>query len=734
MIGKGGLWDDSEYQNAIRKCTKIAYEDYQFTDLALQETEAILNNLRIGIQKILEYIWNKTSDNSTAETAKEVAKQLEAIKQSLEEEIVKKIESVRESLNAKQRALNYFSIAFMGKTKAGKSTLHAIMTGEGWDAIGVGKQRTTRSNRVYEWNNLRIIDTPGIGAPDGKTDEEIAQSVISESDVICYVVTNDSIQESEFKFLRLLKENAKPLIILLNVHKNFRDSRRGPYELEKFINNPDKLFAYDGSSGLGGHIERIRRYARQHYGNDYFEIIPVMLLAAQLSCEPQHQHHKDELFNASRMQNFYEGIRLSLIEYGAISRSQTLLGSTVIDIEAPCQLVKKHSENCKTLTNTLKNKREAIRNNIQKSANDACESLKYQIESVFQDALNAIPSFAEDYWNHSESSLQHGWEQKLKNIRFKERLGTAYQEVITTFGKQVEEYLKEVGNELQIIAQLGGMTFSFKKQDSDDERNFFRIGGGILAVAGAVMAFIPPVAGAALIIGLVGGVISFIGGFFKSKDQKRREAVANISSSLDNQLNNQKQITLSKAVEQLYKNCDDVGKNIDKYFNDLIEGLEAIAQQLNSAQSQLQNQVNNLNNAYAKRIIDWSFKCYESLTSESIDSTIARVNRNFGRNINIEVKVFLQLQRTQDEINRVIQEDICIQIPQSPILADTSKSNIPTPTLLEPEAATKPKEKFQGVVGIDLGTTNSQDLRNWHKVLAGAKPPPRDNLNQTKHI
>lgn len=104
-----------------------------------------------------------------------------------------------------------------------------------------------------------------------------------------YVVTNDSIQETEFKFLRRLKENAKPLIILLNVHKNFRDSRRGPYELERFLKNPDKLFAIDGSSGLGGHIERICRYARQHYGNDYFKIVPVMLLAAQLSYEPERQ-------------------------------------------------------------------------------------------------------------------------------------------------------------------------------------------------------------------------------------------------------------------------------------------------------------------------------------------------------------------------------------------------------------------------------------------------------------
>jgi predicted GTPase len=112
------------------------------------------------------------------------------------------LKGVRKSLNAKQRDLNHFSIAFMGKTKAGKSTLHAIITGEGWDAIGVGKQRTTRFNRVYEWKNIRIIDTPGIGAPGGKTDEEIAQSVIEESDVICYVVTNDSIQETSLASCR----------------------------------------------------------------------------------------------------------------------------------------------------------------------------------------------------------------------------------------------------------------------------------------------------------------------------------------------------------------------------------------------------------------------------------------------------------------------------------------------------------------------------------------------------
>lgn len=269
------LLSGPEYDEAIEQCAKIAREDYKYAEVALEATKSVLKDLGHNLLQVIQEIQHKTNSNGKATTAKEVAIQLNNSTQYLTNEIITKLESVRESLHAKQRALNYFSIAFMGKTKAGKSTLHAIITQDGWEAIGVGKQRTTRFNRVYEWKNIRIIDTPGIGAPGGKTDEEIAESVIEESDVICYVVTNDSIQETEFQFMKLLKEKAKPLIILLNVKHNLRDSRR----LEHFLKDPNKLFAMEGKSGLSGHIDRIRRYAQQHYANDYFTLDYPILLA-----------------------------------------------------------------------------------------------------------------------------------------------------------------------------------------------------------------------------------------------------------------------------------------------------------------------------------------------------------------------------------------------------------------------------------------------------------------------
>lgn len=644
-----------EYDDAIQQCAAVATEDYNFTELALEGTYSALKNLEEGIKNQLEAIQKKTSGKGQSKTAAEVVKQLDTTRKTLTVEIIKELESVRESLSAKQRALNHFSIAFMGKTKAGKSTLHAIITGEGWDAIGVGKQRTTRFNRVYEWKNIRIIDTPGIGAPGGKTDEEIAQSVIEESDVICYVVTNDSIQETEFGFLQVLKEKAKPLIILLNVKNNLRDSRR----LEHFLKDPDKLFAMDGKSGLGGHIERIHRYAKQHYANDYFDVVPVLLLAAQMSREPAHKERKDKLFKESRIQAFLDSIRVSLVEHGVIRRSQTLLGSTVGSIEHSQKWVTEQAESYQQLTDTLKNKRETIQKQIKAAAKDNIESLLQQIEAIFQDVLNAIPSFAEDHWDSNEIGLKLGWDKKLKAIRFEERLKNAYQETTQKFNKDVQEAIEEVGNEFKLIGKLGGGNFSFNEQDSNNFRDFVRIGGSLLLITGTVLTFFAPPLGIA--IRIVAGIVSMVTGFFKSKDQKRREAVQNISNSLTYQLSNHQQTTLQQAKGEFGKSCDSVAMNVNIYFEELIAGLEAIATQLETAKTKLSGTANYLNRAYAKRIIDWCTDQHEALTDENISRSIAKVQRDFGRNMSIQTKSKFQLQKSQDDIKRVLQEDVSIQ-------------------------------------------------------------------------
>jgi hypothetical protein len=106
--------------------------------------------------------------------------------------------------------------------------------------------------------------------------------------------------------------------------------------------------------------------------------------------------------------------------------------------------------------------------------------------------------------------------------------------------------------------------------------------------------------------------------------------------------------------------------NIDAYFAELIQGLEAIATQLEEAKNKLSGTANYLNRAYAKRIIDWSTEQQEPLTVQGIKQTIYKVERDFGRSMKIVKKSQVPRLKSLDDIKHILQEDI-------------SFSNLPSP-------------------------------------------------------
>ena len=215
------------YSEAIQKRAKITKEDIRVALEHLKSTESSLTIIKHEINQLVSK-GDRNAINYGADSINETSDEYNKITSELlkyfNNEIPLQIEALQQLLIKKQKASLFFSIAFIGRTKAGKSTLHSILTNEGEDFIGVGKQRTTRFNRVYENNLIRIIDTPGLDAVDsdngGRRDEDIALSIVDEVDVICYLVTNDNIEENEFEFLRSLRKSQKKVIILLNFKKN----------------------------------------------------------------------------------------------------------------------------------------------------------------------------------------------------------------------------------------------------------------------------------------------------------------------------------------------------------------------------------------------------------------------------------------------------------------------------------------------------------------------------------
>ena len=201
------LLSGTSFAKKIKDMAKISQQDLsiaedimtRYNDELLAESEEINKNI-LGLKK-------------QQRKEKEVEKLIEdiiATNDWIRKEAHKAVSDNLIVLDKKKRTINYFTIAFMGRTKAGKSTFHKVITHEEDDDIGEGKLRTTRFNRSFYWENIRIVDTPGIGAPGGKSDTETASSIIDEADLICYIVTDDSIQTTEFDFLIPLKERSKP--------------------------------------------------------------------------------------------------------------------------------------------------------------------------------------------------------------------------------------------------------------------------------------------------------------------------------------------------------------------------------------------------------------------------------------------------------------------------------------------------------------------------------------------
>ena len=296
----------------------------------------------------------------------------------------------------------------------------------------------------------------------------------------------------------------------------------------------------------------------------------------------------------------------------------------------------------------------------------ALELQRQQIEEIFQDAFNTIQEFAEDYWEeYDENRLNRVWKQKLNQIKFEQRIKIACDEAAEQFNDQVKESLEEIGKELQLISELNSSNFSFKSQDlfdfQNDFQNLLKIVGSFLGLAGAIMFLFPSLGITAITLTVIGIALNWVSRCFKSREEKRREAVVKISNSLESQLKKEKSTILKQTESNLSKYCSNVSENTNQYFNELIQGLEAISSQLEKAQKSLDATVNYLNYGYAKRIIDWATEKNDTLTIESAKRTVAKVQRDFAHSIDIKTKNNIELKKSLDEMKQVLQEDISIE-------------------------------------------------------------------------
>ena len=640
-----------EYSAAMKKTNEIAEVDCRLVEGQLESCFSMLDKTRKKLREHLKEM-KPTNENSSEEESNffEFIKGLAA---SLDVQAKKSMQEIQAVLDKNRRAKNAFTIALMGRTKAGKSTLHYVMTGEGADFIGVGSERTTRYNRVYEWENLRIIDTPGIGAAEvgGRNDEEIALSVVDTADVICYVVTNDSVQEVEFKFLSKIRDSNKPVFVLLNCKENLKSP---PPKLKRFVKDPLHWYRRDDEKNLAGIVNRIERGVRKYYEGGAVTIIPVHLMAAKMAGEERYQKDHEALSAGSRINEFFNEIRKNVLELGQLRKSQTLLDGTVVRLNVMHQEISGIMARSLDMAVEVENKLALLVRKVNDRTNRNRAAFLGALDArVRQEKSNAL-DFASDNYKMNKTKIEAYWQSECERIEGEVRADL--ESLLKKTEEEVRSYVQDAMDDIVISADFDGRGGFGDYSTLNTKRIASVVGALMSAGAGIALAVLGsnPIGWAVLGAGTLIGIVS---SFLTSNEEKKRKAVTHIRKQVDKNLGSMKE-AYEKYSETIF----------NEFNSKLIAGIEAalgrIAQQYRSSSEILCPYFDSLDTAIEKMNVQFAIRIIEFARDESLIGSLdayscPTVTRVPGKSISISTT----LQASDEGVSRArdaIREEIII--------------------------------------------------------------------------
>ncbi|WP_281336900.1 GTPase [Flavobacterium eburneipallidum] len=627
------LLNGPQFVQKIKQISKTAKFDLKFVEEVISESSN-------RIVKLINSLENNKLKNHNRKD-EEFDGFVSQLQRTIKEMSTNHLQENIQVLNKKKRSVDYFTISFLGRTKAGKSTLHSIITKDGDDAIGVGKVRTTRYNRVYNWENLRIVDTPGIGAPGGMSDVEIAESIVDESDLICYLVTDDAIQETEFQFLSEIKKKNKPVVILLNVKENLEiESRKN-----LFLKNPNKWRERRDNKSIQGHIDRINDYMIKYYNSNHYRVIPVMLLASKLSEIETDTSVKKILYDGSNVEEFLISLKSTVFENGHLRKSQNIIDGTNFRLNAFHSDINYQYLALSDIISRLKKEKISFSDFLKKNKGGYEQNLKDEVETYVSKIRKFARDFAINNCELSESKLTKLWEKELLSRGYKQQLEKRISEEFDIIQTEIRSRLNEFLESFQLF--FNNLSFNIKKDSTFNTRSFLKIGGSLIGVVGAVVGFCGLVSNPIGWVIAIGGILVGLSNLlFKSKANKIKEAQEKIEKSLIKGINDF-EIHLKKEISKsLDKMLFDYDKSVNDNMGKLIIEAEAFQKLLKTELDFSNSKVDILNKAMMIRVLqhtkhlDLDFDVNKFVSE---DKTIIDIQRDFKKN-QIELKTSHQLE------------------------------------------------------------------------------------------
>jgi hypothetical protein len=353
---------------------------------------------------------------------------------------------------------------------AGKSTVREAITRGDGQTIGKGAQRTTRDVQEYEWNNLRIIDTPG-SEPITARDTQVAHEILEQSDVVLFMLNSDSIQESTFVELEHVHKLNKPLIFVLNMKdlENEGNRRRALKNPEKYIFKEDEIQGHTG-----------RRFAgRVGINPGAVRIIPIHAQAAFLATTVPGEEGS-QLHELSRIDRVLNALIKEVEGNGPIRRVQTFLDSSLHHVDEQSLLILRQRDQLSMLLPQYESGLTRISQWKMKTLRDAPRLLSRAVDLAFKPLIDSVADFVDD---HIETDNAASWDRHYKP-KYHKNIEKSVQDLAEQVMEELQDFNREMNEGLDIT-----LSFEVSPQwKSFSESDFRRINGWGSAIAGAISA------------------------------------------------------------------------------------------------------------------------------------------------------------------------------------------------------------------------------------------------------
>lgn len=294
-------------------------------------------------------------------------------------------------------------VVLMGRTMAGKSSLLAALSGSNLDRIGDGRQRFSRDVFLAAPSslpNLEIVDTPGVGASDGAEDFALALKQARNADLIIWVASNDSIQESTAQVLRELAVIGKPILVVLNC----RQSLDGVGRL-KLLKFPERVFG--DRQGL---VQELRGHLAAA-GVQPLDVVYLHALAATDALDVQGAA-KDELHSASRLDDLVAALRREQLTHSQSRRVLRLVDGQRLQSDMLSLSLVDGAEALRSVADRSSALSEEINVRAVRVVRNGAEAMRSEISVIvgasfdWHLSLTDFGKSAQSGWNANVASLQ----------------------------------------------------------------------------------------------------------------------------------------------------------------------------------------------------------------------------------------------------------------------------------------------------------------------------------------